>query len=458
MAELLDRRRLELAPSCFASFLEYVFRDECGANLRIQPFQLPIIAALEDPAEEKVAICAPPGGGKTILMLAYAAWRLGRDPSERILLLCNTDTQAEDRSRACQQIVANNDRYKEVFPGVKPASPWTQREWFIARPGGGESPFASMFSAGCGNPKVQGFRPTLILCDDIQSQYEARSQPVADSQASWIRQTLYPRLIPGGKIVPIFTRWSGMDAGSVFLADGFRPIHIPALNERDESYWPARFPAEELIRIRDRDPGEFACVYQGDPTQLGSAKIDRAWLRYIRAEDLPEITRRAAFVDLALKTKAQNCQTAMVYGGLDADSNLYVLDAKAGKWIWPDAKKEILAFVRKHEVRSLGMQQTTVEEVPVEELRSMPELSGVSFPRTSTRDDKIARFEPVVDRAYNRRLFVVEGPWNAEWVNEICGFPNARYNDQADAMSGLVEVLAASPVQEMTDYDLTPIW
>ncbi len=439
-------RRIDAATS-LASFIEYVREDEQGNPLIIQPFQVPLIAVLENPECKRVVIQAAPGSGKTIALLSFAAWSLGRNPNERILLMCNTNDQAEERASAIQEMMINNPRYREVFPKVKPATPWTRGTWSIERTGGGESPFPSMFSAGMMNPKVQGFRPTLILCDDIQSQQEARSSLVAEQHASWIRQTLYPRLIPGGRHVCIGTRWSQADALSVFKEDGFKVVHVQALNEKDESYWPDRFPAEYLIKIRNRDAGEFACVYQGDPSQRGSAMLMRDWLQFVDFKDLPPFVSQGAFCDLAVTDKQTSCNTAMVYGGVDIEGNLYVVDVRVGKWLWSDGQRELLSFVKRHQIKKLGMQKTTLELEMGRQLRNLPELVDVSFPETRTYGGKKEHFEPVACRAAYRKLFIVKEKWNEYFIDEICNFPNVRLKDQVDAMSGLVEILAQRGVE-----------
>jgi predicted phage terminase large subunit-like protein len=427
-------RRMDAADH-LASFMEYVREDEQGDPLIVQPFQASLIAVLENPECKRVVIQAAPGSGKTIALLSFAAWSLGKNPNERILLMCNTNDQAEERASAIQEMMIN-----------KPATPWTRGTWSIERTGGGESPFPSMFSAGMMNPKVQGFRPTLILCDDIQSQQEARSSLVAEQHASWIRQTLYPRLIPGGRHVCIGTRWSQMDALSVFREDGFKVVHVQALNDKDESYWPDRFPADYLIKIRNRDAGEFACVYQGDPSQRGSAMIQRDWIQFVDYKDLPEFVGTGAFCDLAMTDKKTSCNTAMVYGGVDVEANLYVVDVRAGKWLWTDGKRELLSFIRRHNVKKLGMQNTTLELENRFQFRELPELLDMSFPATKTYGGKSEHFAAVADRAANRKLFIVKDKWNEYFLDEICNFPNSRLKDQADAMSGLVEILANKAV------------
>lgn len=443
-ATVEELRRIA-APADLASFIEHVFRDEHGDPIRIQPFQMPIISVLEDDTIDRVLIIAPPGSGKTtVVAVAYPLWRIGRNPSETVLLVCNTDMQAQARSAAAQEVITGNERYSGVFPNVKPGRKWGTSEWHVERPNP-EYPHATLFAAGTESPKTQGFRGSLILIDDPMSQKEARSEQVAGNMVRWYRQTVYPRLLPGGKMVAILTRWSDMDCGQAFIDDGWRVIHIPALTD-DGSYWESRFPAETLRQIRARDPGEFACVYQGDPSQLGSAKIDRSWLKYIEPDKVPTLERRAAFCDLAISTKTQADNTAIGLGGVTKDGDFYLLDVECGKWHWPDAKQIIAQFVRRHGVRVLGFQASVFEQMAVDELRALPEMSGVAFHETSTRDDKVMRFEPVVDRAFHGKLYLANGDWVDRYVREVCSFPIGQHDDQVDMTSGLVEIIGNAVV------------
>ena len=43
---------------------------------------------------------------------------------------------------------------------------------------------------------------------------------------------------------------------------------------------------------------------------------------------------------------------------------------------------------------------------------------------------------PVSVRAEAGQIFLTIGPWNGAFLDELCGFPHGRHDDQVDALAG----------------------
>ena len=86
----------------------------------------------------------------------------------------------------------------------------------------------------------------------------------------WYLNDAYTRLMPGGRIILVNTRWHSDDlAGRLLEAeenggDKWTVLHFPAIDDYGDALWPDQFPLKVLDRIRI-NVGERAwnALYQG---------------------------------------------------------------------------------------------------------------------------------------------------------------------------------------------------
>lgn len=97
-------------------------------------------------------------------------------------------------------------------------------------------------------------RPDLIVCDDLQDTDDMASEAVCESDWRWFLSDVYFL----GRDSRIFL--IGNNLGERCIVErvirdadawGFAWERLPALNAEGRSAWPARFPAEELLKERD---------------------------------------------------------------------------------------------------------------------------------------------------------------------------------------------------------------
>lgn len=55
---------------------------------------------------------------------------------------------------------------------------------------------------------------------------------------------------------------------------------------------------------------------------------------------------------------------------------------------------------------------------------------------------KEARALPLATQAEHGNVYLVDGEWVTDWLDEVCNFPNARYDDQVDAAADAFNTLA----------------
>jgi hypothetical protein len=153
--------------------------------------------------EHDAIIITPPGMGKTALVIATCIYIFLINPSAHIIILSNADTIAAMITRnvllALQSESVQSLR-KFMFRKA------TETQFTIV----GNDGRPSMLSAGTRSVLV-GARATHLICDDgVKDQDEALSEKMETIWQNWT-QVAESRLVAGGRILVVGTRWGLSD-------------------------------------------------------------------------------------------------------------------------------------------------------------------------------------------------------------------------------------------------------
>jgi predicted phage terminase large subunit-like protein len=72
-------------------------------------------------------------------------------------------------------------------------------------------------------------------------------------------------------------------------------------------------------------------------------------------------------------------------------------------------------------------------------------LAGYNVHVEKVTGSKLSRAQPVSSQAEGRNIKLVAAAWNADFLNELCAFPNGAHDDQVDALSGAFNHLQTHP-------------
>lgn len=302
----------------------------------------------------------------------------------------------------------------------------------------------------------------LIIDDPIKNREDADSRLIRDKLWDWYASTAYTRLMPGGAVVLVQTRWHEDDlAGRLLRGDEpWEVINLPAIAEHNDAMgrkfgdplWPDQYnlPALENIR-RTIGEREFTALYQQRPSALEGALFRRDWLRYKEAPRSG--TKITMGVDLALSTKTSADYTAIAVIARDEFGKLYVLDVVRDRVDFPGALRLIRNMADKWKPREIAIEQVAFQAVVVQEL-----LRNTTLPiRGVTPDkDKVTRAQSLALRYEQELVFHAQLP---SWFeDELLSFPQSQHDDAVDAL-----VYAYQSVMRMgSDYteaivnDFTP--
>jgi predicted phage terminase large subunit-like protein len=188
----------------------------------------------------------------------------------------------------------------------------------------------------------------------------------------------------------------------------------------------------------------FRQEYLAEFVQLAGALFRREWFNNV-VDVAPPVRAWVRFWDLAASTKTTADFTAGGKVGLTEDGTLVIGDMVRGRWEWPQALKIISSTARSDgsAVRQ-GIEDVGVQKGMYQMLAAEPALAGIAFQPVRVQRDKITRASPWLARAEQGKVILVRGAWNGPFLDEVCAFPETTHDDQVDAISGGVGMLAGA--------------
>lgn len=280
------------------------------------------LEAVERGEIDRLMIFMPPRHGKSELASKrFPAWCLGRNPKRQIIAASYNSDLANDFGRSVRNLVAEPE-YGQIFEHVSLAPDSQAANRMNTNHGG------TYVAAGVGTA-VTGRGAHIALIDDpFKDREEADSQRRRDLVWDWYRSTLYTRLMPGGAIVLIQTRWHEDDLAGRLLegeSDQWEVLELPAISKAGEALWPEWYDITALERIKATiGQREFSALYQQQPQPDEGTFFQRDWFN--TWAKLPEC-RFYLTSDFAV-TDGGGDYTVLTVWGIDQSGDVY----RAAQW------------------------------------------------------------------------------------------------------------------------------
>jgi hypothetical protein len=185
------------------------FADHVYPGYKVGPHHLKLAQIFEDIAagkKKRVIVNIAPRHGKSELISYLApAWFLGKYPQKKIIMGSHTADLAVNFGRRVRNLVGS-EAYKGIFPQVELQSDSKSAfRW-------GTNFNGEYFAIGVGGA-LAGRGADLFIIDDPHSEQEAKTgRPDVFLPAwEWFQSGPLQRLMPGGAIIIVMTRWSKLD-------------------------------------------------------------------------------------------------------------------------------------------------------------------------------------------------------------------------------------------------------
>jgi len=457
----IDTVRRELARRTTIGFTKYTFPGyETNWHHEVVGHELDEVL---NGNNKSLIICLPPQNGKSELVSRrFPAYALGKYPDKRIIAASYGATLATEMSRDVQRIMSTTE-FAELFPGTRLGTAKddeirSQDAFDIVGRRG------KYRSVGVGGGVTGKTADIGIIDDPVKSRAEAESEVEREKVWRWYRDDFRTRLFGDeGAIVILCTRWHEDDLVGRLLklakenpnARQWRLVTLPALVEAidlplpsydprklGEALWPAKYPVAELLERRVGNEYGFSALYQQRPVPPGGGLFKREWFEIVKA--LPAECR---FVRAWDKAGTQ--------GDGDWTCGVKMAEHKGIFYVCDVIRAQLTSGPRNDLIR-----QTAALDGPSVPIRleqepgsggkesaeiSIRELAGYDVRAKPSTGDKVIRAIPLAAQAEAKNVRLVEGPWNATYLNEMCTFPYGEHDDQVDPSSAAFNELALGP-------------
>jgi hypothetical protein len=249
--ELNNRKAKKAAQDDLIAFCLYIDSTyKVGRHHRILADMLMAIERgpnVED-GKDRVCVNIPPRHGKSQLVSIYfPAWYLGRNPSHKVMMVSHTTDLAVDFGRKVRNLI-DEEVYSDIFPAVKLATDSKSAGRWNTNFGG------EYFACGIGS-SIAGRGAHLLLVDDPHSEQDVINGNFAvfEKAYEWFTFGARTRLMPGGRVAIVQTRWHMDDLTGRVTKD---MVQNPGSDQYEIIEFPAILDAERV----DADTGETVYI------------------------------------------------------------------------------------------------------------------------------------------------------------------------------------------------------
>lgn len=283
----------------------------------------------------RAIITMPPRHGKSELTSRrFPVWFMGRAPHRQVIFATYGADFGEDFGRKAREII-DMPAFRQVFPKVALKKTSRSAARMETEQGG------MMVFLGVDGPATGRGADLFVVDDPFKDRQEAESITIRNHVWDWFKAVAYTRLMPGGRIVVILTRWHEDDiVGRIFNtdfvpkeeADKWFVLNLPGIIDEgqpeERALWPERFPLEVLKSTRafigERD---WNSLYQQRPSPPEGVFFKSADIYTYTHEEYQRVLRshRPYMAgDLALGESSKHDESCVGVALVDEHDTIYI--------------------------------------------------------------------------------------------------------------------------------------
>ena len=394
--------------------------------------------------KKRVIVNIAPRHGKSELISYLApAWFLGKYPHKKVIMASHTADLAVNFGRRVRNLVGS-DAYKDIFPQVelqadsKSASRW------------GTNFNGEYFAIGVGGA-LAGRGADLFIIDDPHSEQDAKlgRSDVFLPAWEWFQSGPLQRLMPGGAIIVVMTRWSKLDLTGQIVnqmvkndeVDNWEVVEFPAIIEDKHGnmkpLWSEFWSLEELLSKKAAlDVRYWNSQYMQNPVSEEGALIKREWWKIWEKDDPPQCEFTIMSLDAAQEANTRADFNALTIWGVFFNEetnnyNIILLNSIKQRLEFPELKELCIQEYKEWEPDAFLVEKKSNGAALYQEFRRMGIPVGEFTPGKG--QDKISRVNAVSDLFRSGIVWAPDRRWAHEVIEECNDFPSGANDDLVDS-------------------------
>tara|TARA_E500000318_G_scaffold104850_1_gene111212 strand:- start:298 stop:1824 length:1527 start_codon:yes stop_codon:yes gene_type:complete len=408
---------------------------------------------------KRLMVFLPPRSSKSVVCSKlFPAWYLGNNPQHEILSVSHSDQLASDFGRGVRDLVSDQT-YQDIFDVKLRSDVRAAGKWQTNKNG--------VYVAAGVRTQIAGRGAHVALLDDVMSEEDAFSEAGRRYIKEWYPAGLRTRLMPGGSIVIINTRYHEDDICGWLLSSqsnmrdddpmNWEVINIPAwVNEKSskllglpigESYFPEWKPKEILqndeAEIRRHNGSRYwESLYMQNPVPDEGGILKKAWFQIWEEDSPPNCDFIIQTMDTAFSTRTTAdysvIQTWGIFNTVETDSegvernigNLILLGNTRGRFEYPELRSNAQDCFEEHNPDLIIIEKKASGQSLIQDLRR----AGLPILEYTPDRDKVSRAYAASPLLEAGRIWLPKKPWAQMLFDEAISFPNAAHDDQVDTM------------------------
>ena len=384
-------------------------------------------------------------GKSLIVSICFNAWWWTFYPEGKVMTISYAESLAVKQSYLTR-ILMNSEWYKKYFPEVQLMRDDNAKGAMTNTHGGTRQSYGM-------NGAITGSGADIIIVDDGNKVKESKKQ-LQNANVTF-DEMIFNRLNnpeTGVRFI-IQQRINQIDlSGHVTAKDGneFQTICIPAelgtnlepthLVEHyvDGLFWSNRFNRTLLKQYH------VALGSRGYNSQLnqktkdsGGNILKEQWFNIIDYdENKHKNLKWEMVVDSAFTAKQKNDPTGILICA-KLDNNLLIKKAISIHLEFPDLIKKLIELANQYKVSRIFVEPKASGLSIIQQLRKISKLNVVELP--TSKDDKETRCNAISPTVEAERIFLLDGSWIKDFIDEVTNFPLAAHDDMLDCLMYAIE-------------------
>jgi len=430
-------------------FSEVFLKDFLTSS--IPDFHLEIYTLL--PNKNRLVIASPRGHGKsTICSVFYPLWLALFQKKKDITIISASEGLAIEWLRKIKRELETNQDLLACFGDLR-SGKWTENHIILANDS------RVNISARGAQGQIRGFRPDVLICDDLETNESVESEDQRKKLKDWIFKDCLNTLMPDGQFIIIGTIIHPLSVLADLLAmdNGWEKrkyqAYFDGRQEAGNELWPSLW-SHKRLQERKREIGTwaFASEYMNDPISDETAPIKEHQIRY-----WPELPRQYSSVivlDPAYSDDEKADWKVAAHIAIDPSFNRYLISyvrthAPLGEYqdaainLWMANRNTVTAFgvpnsgVEKGFFDSFQKKcQSRNQYPPIMEIKNVYTNAATSISVRNKKARITAALQPLFEQG---KYFIHADHFEAR--EELLTVGSSRWDDLVDAMASAEQIL-----------------